>query len=208
MNQTKSLSFDLHTYKRDMGKYLTTSQKDNLTPALIKRDGANCFYCGTAFQLTTSRELKRTIDHLDDNYKNNVIENLVLAHRKCNQLKKSYPEFKIMAEEKLKENHSSFDYLGESVGQTAAHKPASKEIDLNVAYAQLTEEYLNERLIRQGKAALNYNGAAEAIAFMMWQKTKHGSPTTVKRHLDMFTSDAAPFKTIQEGGETLIIKRT
>jgi hypothetical protein len=187
-----------------MQRYLTTSQKELLTPYLLKRDAPTCFYCKKPFD-GLSKELKRTFDHLDNNAKNNERENLVLCHWKCNQLKKSYPEFQLMAQNKIHENRVSFDSLDES--EATAPKPASKEIDLNVALKRLTYEYLNERLLAHDKPALNYNDTAHSISYIFWQRTGHGSSETVKRHLNDFCSSAAPFKAVEENGETVIIKR-
>lgn len=188
-----------------MQRYLTTSQKDRLTPYLLKRDGSNCFYCKNAFD-GLSKELKRTFDHLDNKPMNNERENLVLCHWKCNQLKKSYPEYQILAQNKINENLVSFDSLNESEANTP--KPASKEIDLNVAMKKLTYEYLQERLIVQAKPALNFNDTAHSISYIFWNRTGHGSSETVKRHLNDFCSSAAPFKAVEENGETVIIKRS
>ena len=162
-----------------MKGYLTTSKKDNLRPALLLRDGSNCLFCGDPLVTSPqSKELKTTFEHLDSNPKNNNPENLSLCHWKCNQQKKVYPEFQLIAKAKIENLSSTVDSLG--VSGSTTHKPASKEIDLNVAYGQLTYEYLNDRLIVQGKPALNYNGTAESIAYIMWQRTGHGSPATVK----------------------------
>ena len=191
-----------------MQKYLTTSEKDRLTPFLLRRDGTNCFYCKNPFDYT-NKELKRTVDHLNDKpagTENNRPENLVLCHWQCNQLKKTYPEYQVMAQNKLHENQVSFDSL--DMCEATAPKPASKEIDLNVAIKKLTYEYLQERLVRQAKPAINYNDAAHSIAYIFWERTGHGSSETVKRHLNDFCSSAAPFKAVYENGETVILKRT
>lgn len=187
-------------------KYLTTSKKDSILPFLIKRDGVNCFFCVKPFQVGARKGDRRTIDHLDNEPTHNEVENLVLAHFTCNQIKKNSPEFQIMAETKLKENHSSFDSL--SVSEANPPKPASKEIDLNVMAKNLTWEYLRDRLITQGKPAINYNDAAHSISFLMWELTKHGSSETIKRYLNDFTSSAAPFKALDENGVLVIVKKT
>ena len=188
-----------------MQRYLTTSKKDMLKPFLSRRDGPQYFYCSENFD-HSSHELKLTFDHLDDNPFNNERENLVLAHWKCNQLKKSYPEYQLMAKNKLHENQVSFDSIGES--ETTSPKPASKEIDLNVAIKKLTWEYLQDRLVRQNVPALNYNDTAHSISFIFWERSGHGSSETVKRHLNDFCSTAAPFKAVEENGETVIVKKT
>ena len=189
-----------------MQKYLTTSQKDRLLPYILKRDGADCFYCKHPFASSPeSKELKRTFDHLDNNPKNNERENLVLCHWKCNQLKKSYPEFQVMARGKIEQLRVTFDSLDEC--ETTTPKPASKEIDINVMAKKITWQYLQERLIRQGKPALNYNDVAHSVSYIIWEQTGHGSSETIKRYLNDFCSSAAPFKTEEENGETIILKR-
>jgi len=189
-------------------KYLTTSQKDKLLGFLLKRDGSNCFYCKIPFD-QQSHKLKRTFDHLNNNNKENGTWNLVLCHWKCNQEKKRSAEYQIMADEKLHENQVSFDSLSVCVSQKLESEPkqASKEIDLNVAMKKLAWEFINERLITQGKPALNFNDTAHSIAFIFWQRTGHGSSETVKRHLLDFCSESAPFKRVEESGEDLIQKR-
>ncbi len=187
-------------------KYLTTSQKDRYKPYLLKRDGAKCFYCNDPFVSNPDiRDLKPTFDHLDNNPKNNDKQNLVLCHWKCNQLKKTYTDYQILAQEKIRESAVSFDSLSES--EATAPIPASKEIDLNVAMKKLTWEYIQDRLVRQGKPALNYNDTADSVAFIFWQKTGHGSSQSIKRYLNEFSSSAAPFRREEQDGETLILKR-
>lgn len=190
------------------GQYLSTSKKDRLKPFLLHRDGPTCLYCKEPLNPShhdfQSKDLRTTFDHLDDNPRNNDESNIVLCHWKCNQLKKTYPEYKLIAQEKMKEL-DSLDPL--YVSETTSPKPASKEIDLNVAAKKLTWEYLNDRLVNQGKPAINYNDAAHSISFIFWQRTGHGSSESIKRYLNDFTSSAAPFKALEENGETVIVKR-
>jgi len=187
-------------------KYLTTSQKSNLRPILLLRDKAVCIYCNDPLSSTPdSKELQITFDHLDNNPKNNERENLVLCHWKCNQLKKHYPEYQLIAQAKIDELRASVDSLG--VCEATPPKPASKEIDLNVALKKLTLQYLNDRLINQGKPALSYNDTAHSISYIMFTRTGHGSSETVKRHLNDFCSSAGPFKAVEQDGETIILKR-
>lgn len=190
-------------------KYLTTSQKNRLRPYLLKRDGPDCLYCKKPLSPThhdfQSAELRTNYDHLDDNPKNNERENLVLCHAKCNQQKKVFPDYQIIAKAKAEQLRVCVDPLDER--ETTPPKPASKEIDLNVALKKLTWQYLQERLVRQGKPAINYNDAAHSISYIFWEETGHGSSETVKRHLNDFCSSAAPFKTLEESGETVIVKR-
>lgn len=54
--------------------------------AIIRRDGNCCWYCGLPF-VEDHIQLCSTIEHLlDRKYRGpDVVENLVLAHHKCNQ---------------------------------------------------------------------------------------------------------------------------
>ncbi len=188
--------------------YLTTSMKDRLRPVLLLRDGIDCLYCHEPLSPLDfeSSHNKVTVDHLDNDVKHNDRENLVLCHNKCNQAKKSYPDYQIIARAKAEQLRVTVAPLSES--EAATPKPASKEIDINVAAKKLTWQYLQDRLVRQGKPALNFNDAAHSISFILWQQIGHGSSETIKRYLNDFCSSAAPFKTQEEGGETIILKRT
>jgi len=190
-------------------KYLTTSEKDRKAPALLQRDGSNCFYCKNPFD-PMSKELKRTFDHLDNDRTNNDMSNLVLAHWKCNQMKKNYTEYKVMAADK---HNELLDSVDECVPIAPTHKEASKEIDINVAQKKLTWEYLHERLVGDlvrppPEKAIEFNDTASSIAYIFWQRTGHGSSATIKRYLNEFTSSVAPFVKYEQDGEIWIKRRT
>jgi hypothetical protein len=186
-----------------MKQYLTTSKKQRLAPFILKRDGPNCFYCSSPFD-GLSKELKRTYDHLDNNPFHNEPENLVLCHWKCNQLKKVYPEYKLMAESKIKEN---FDSLDVCVNPSPEPKETTKEIDINLATKRIVLEFLQDRLLTQGKPAIELSDTIHSISYLMYEKTNHGSSETVKRHIKDFCSSVAPFKIEEQNGEWVIIKR-
>ena len=195
-----------HT-QQGMQRYLTTSQKDRYLPFIIQRDGTNCFYCGMAFSIN-DKALRRTYDHLNNDPRYNDPQNLVLCHWKCNQTKKYNQEYIIKATTKLRDNKLLVDSLGVCVSPSPNTTQASREIDIYVATITRTKEYLEERLERQGKPALNLNDTAESIAYLCWKDTGHGSPETIKRHIKMFCSTAGPFK-LEEGkkGEWVIVKK-
>ena len=188
-----------------MQHYLTTSQKDRYLPFIIQRDGPNCFYCGMAFSLN-DKALRRTYDHLNNDPKFNDPQNLVLCHWRCNQTKKYNQEFIIKATGKLKDNRLLVDSLNVCVQPNP--KQTSKEIDLNVAMKTLTKEFLDERILRQGKPALEFNDTAHSIAYLMWDKTGHGSSETAKRHIKEFCASVAPYRLEEQNGEWVIVKRT
>lgn len=191
-----------------MKSYLTTSAKDRLKPYLLKRDGSDCLFCGKPLEPNPETKAMRiTIEHLDGIKTHNDKENLALAHWHCNNLKKTWPEYQVIAANKLQENKLTFDSLDECELTPPAPKEASKEIDLNVAMKRQTWEYLNDRLITKGKEAINLSDTIHSISFIFWQKTGHGSSETIKRYVKDFCSSAAPFKIESVNGEELILKR-
>jgi len=97
---------------------LTTYQKDKKIPIIINRDGNVCIYDLEPF-IEAIPGMRRTIDHLNDNEKDNKIENLALCHFACNQKKKNDFDMKLIALKKLNENVSQItESLGEGVRET------------------------------------------------------------------------------------------
>jgi len=189
-------------------QYLTTSQKERLLPFLLQRDGVNCWYCKKPFE-PLDNKLKRTFDHLDNNRTNNDVDNLVLAHWQCNQMKKYHVEYKVMAADKRNEN---LDSLNECVPISAKGKEASKEIDINVAQKKLTYEYLHEKLVGNkvrppAESKLEFRDTASSIAYIFWERTGHGSSETVRRYINEFCSSAGPFVLVEENGGLFIKRR-
>ncbi len=92
---------------------LTTKQRREYRPLLIKYYGHVCFYCKDEFI-----DEKHTIDgykngylenydHLNCIESDNRIENIVFAHVKCNQQKKDYSDYQIKAKEQLEEKEDA-----------------------------------------------------------------------------------------------------
>ena len=187
-------------------KYLTTWQKNNLEPYILNRDGMNCFYCDTPFSLEI-KELRRTFDHLDNNPAHNDKENLVLCHFKCNQLKKYYIDYQLKAQDKIRMNTSGFDALSVSVSRDREPKPTSKEIDINMAFYKITKDFINERILHNGKDALEFNDTIESVAYLMKESTNHGSTETAKRYIKMLCSSVAPYALIDQGGIWYIVQK-
>lgn len=179
--------------------YLTTSQKDQIAPYLLTRDGPNCFYCLKPFD-DSIKIFRRTFDHLDNNAHNNEKQNLVLAHFKCNQDKKWNIDYQLMAQEKIKQNSVSFDSMRARGITTHEPKQTSKEIDINVAFYKITKDYISDRLINQGLPAILYKDTAYSVCYIMKEQTGHGSSTTAERYINALCSSAGPFFLEEEGG--------
>ncbi len=87
---------------------LTSSVKAKRTPLIIERDYPNgeeptCCYCEQRFINNTSK-WKKTWEHLDNDETNEELWNLMWAHWYCNQKKKYFIDYQIMAQDLIKKN--------------------------------------------------------------------------------------------------------
>ena len=87
---------------------MQTSTRRRLVQILTERDGFNCHYCGEPLCENDPQEFTpngASIDHIiaQDNGGTDDLDNLVLACRRCNGLKKTkhYHEFRFMKETDL-----------------------------------------------------------------------------------------------------------
>ena len=79
---------------------LTPKMKRDWLDIIIKRDGGQvCFYCKISLSLS-----EIIWEHLDDNRKHNVVDNLVFACRTCNNKKPHDIDMQILATDKLHQN--------------------------------------------------------------------------------------------------------
>ena len=193
-----------------MQRYLTTSQKDKFKSYLLRKQNNKCLFCFDPLTPTpANNDMATTYEHLDNNVFHNDLENLALAHKRCNNDKKHNSDYQIIARDQMKSNSLAVDSL--SVSDQARHEPkhTPKVVDINVAMYNITKEYLHERLVVQGKPALDFNDAAYSIFYIMKEATGHGSSETSKRHILGLCSTAAPYdKQEDQNGRWIIIKRT
>ena len=87
-------------------KQLTMNNKVKYISVIKKRDGDICFYCLRLFVPEVQR-WTREFDHLNNDETDNRVENLVFAHRECNNKKKNYIDWQLLAQTKLQENEKS-----------------------------------------------------------------------------------------------------
>lgn len=190
----------------------TSTQKDKKIPKIINRDGNVCFFDKQSFRSDITG-LERVIDHANNNENDHRIENLLLAHRKCNEAKKDNIDFQFLALDALKKNLSAAsESLGESEGQKR------KEIGMD----ELTEGDVNEiinKLVRleldtklpngDYKTVISYNKTLKGIHFLLIQQTggRRGSEQSTRRGIDAFCSMYAPWIDEKQGKGNRIIRR-
>lgn len=189
-----------------MPKRLSMSQKRKYLDFLIERDGGFiCFYCKKPLDYKTD-----IYEHLNDDWRDNRLDNLVLCCQSCNNKKPSDKKMKDMAEIKLDANEksifvgekkSSFDTSDESETQEA-----SKEIEINTTNFEITEQYITE--VIQTNGFILYHNALDSCVYLCKKKTGHGSQQSVRNYLNTLTSTVAPFEIIRnKEGKKIIVKR-
>ena len=190
-------------------KQLTATQKVKYLAIITERDGDVCFYCKMPF-VPQVPKWSLEFDHLNCNREDNRIENLVITHQECNQKKKYDSDMQILAREKLKENENSGSLgEGEEERKSVIHTETNMEIDSNIEFARITEEFLTERLkSRQGKlpaeTELDSKETMDTIAYLCRKETGHGSQNTIRRIIDEFCCPLGDFEKIKKKGRFVI----
>ncbi|MGI0027133.1 MAG: HNH endonuclease, partial [Nitrosopumilaceae archaeon] len=83
-----------------MIKQLSATKKVEYLPTLFNKQRGKCLYCKEPFE-----DFRDAIfDHLNNNRQDNRLENLCLAHQRCNVKKATYLDYQIIANECLKKN--------------------------------------------------------------------------------------------------------
>jgi len=169
---------------------LTTAKKDKFFPELRKRDGDVCFYCEMPFTPEIFG-LGRNFDHLNNNPDDNRIQNLVLAHFDCNQKKKSYIDWQILAKEKLERNESSCE--SQRVRERKSHEQTDTDIaelnegDINYIVNKIVKAELDTKLPPDSTKTTSYTETLRGIHYLLIQQTGgRGSEQAVRRALDTY----------------------
>lgn len=191
---------------------LTSTRKDKLIPKIIERDGYVCFYDKMPFHQNIPG-LERVIDHANNDETDHRPENILLAHLKCNDIKKYNIEFEVMASDALQRN---LTFVPESLGVRGRQKCTEVGTD------ELTESDVNEIVNKLVKLELetklpdgdcttkiSYNRTLKGIHFLLIQETggKRGSEQSTRRALDAFCSMYAPWMDERQGKGNRIIRR-
>ena len=179
---------------------LTTGQKKQFLPNLIKRDdGFKCFYCNCELELNHF-----VFDHLNCSRKDNRIDNLVLACQSCNIKRVTDGNLYEQGLAKLEHNETRL-FVGENFLDNP-EQIISKEIDINTKNTEITEQYISNLIIDQESAL--FSEALDACVYICQKQTGHGSNQSVRNYIAALTSVVGPFEIIRnEKNKKLIVKR-
>ena len=192
-----------------VARKLSTFLKRQYAPLIEQRDGNNCFYCQNPFQhklldiITLSEDTnEKVFDHLNDDEEDNRPENLVYAHKLCNQRKKTHNDWIIKAKQKLRDNERSANI---PISHANTFKETEKETDKNAIFCDIVVKELAKYLLadKDSKIKKEELGRKEFLDLVTAKGYKvcgHASQNTMARILDMFTTTEFPY--IQEKNDS------
>lgn len=198
---------------------LGTKQKRMWNPRLDAFYGRVCFYCETPFldeqhmiQGMTNPLLKE-YDHANDKEYDNRIENILPCHKMCNSKKRYNQPMKDKALDQLRFNEShgipevaQIQELSVDEKENENGKDHNDEIYSNIEFMKITEEYLESNL--QGDSIkIPLKSTIDSVAMLCFKKVGHGSPTSIRRAIDMLCSDEGNYYKYRDGGKQWISKQ-
>ena len=178
-------------------KHLTTKMKQDWFEPIIKRDGGFiCFYCKKTLSLNHF-----VYEHLNDNRKDNRIENLVHACFTCNNKKKDDIDMQLLAQEKL-----ALNVISNSMGEKISPKPRElKELDVSKENFEIAEDFITKEVDDNGSILVKE--AKSSISYLCRKNNGTGSPQAVSNYIITLTSKVAPFEITKNDEGKKIIRR-
>lgn len=195
---------------------LSQKQKRNWRPRLIAHYGHICYYCETPFLMEQhtmngmQNPLAEEHDHLNDKEYDNRIENVVLAHKMCNSKKRFEPKMKERALEQLRTNEAfgipelyTVDFQENAVEiEDEKNREYNEEIYSNSEFAKITIEYLATKFKETDK--IPFKSTVDSITYLCFERLGHASQNSIRRALDMFTSEEGTYYKFRDGGKQWI----
>jgi hypothetical protein len=184
-----------------MSKHLSMGNKKDFFPLLIDRDGGFfCFYCKVTLSLP-----KFVFEHLNDDRRDNRIENIVFSCVSCNNKKQNDFDMQFKAKEKLKANEDNNFMREKSLPHYHNDKP-SAEIDINMTNYDITEKFLTITIAKEN--TILYSDALDSCVYLCKKETQHGSQQSVRNYLNALTSRVGPFVISRnKDNKKIIVKR-
>ncbi|KKN75465.1 hypothetical protein LCGC14_0380860 [marine sediment metagenome] len=199
---------------------LTQGQKVKYEPFVMHRDYTSlgiepcCIFCEQRF-IEGDPLWKKVWEHLNNNEKYNVPENLAFAHWKCNEDKINNFDLQQIALDKFKENMKStltFESWCESERNNKTHAPVNTSDDgltqeqVSIMIDNETQRYLNKLLEKQktplDQRWLYFKDVLDSISLICRRKSKgRGVQPAIRRAIDAYCSTEGDYQIVKPDGE-------
>ena len=178
--------------------------KQKNEPIIRDRDPYVCLYCKGEFTEIRPPEW----EHLNNNPNDSRPENLIFAHKECNNRKKFNPEYQVIAHEKLIQNERTVLSRERTLADTGTTKDVSSQQEINKTNMRITEQFLLEHTVNGEELILR--DVVNAIVDICQKNNHTGSQSAVYRYIDSLTNPYTGRYTLSanEKGQTIIRRRT
>lgn len=163
---------------------------------LKQRDGDNCYLCEKPLGQHC------VIESLNNNPKDCRLENSALAHQHCNITKINNIDYRLKAQEKLKQNETAL-FIPQEDDEP---DDASTEIKISKNNFDITEQNISEKISVDGE--ISWDDALYGSVYKCKKITGYGSIQCVRNYLKILTSCESPFMIIKdENKKKKIVRR-
>ena len=183
---------------------LTHRLKRTNEPIIRDRDPYVCLYCKGEFTETHPPEW----EHLSNDPNDSRPENLVFAHKECNNRKKFNPEYQVLAYEKLIQNERAVLACERTLADTGTTKELTSQQEISKINKRITKQFIQEQTINNNELLLR--DVVNAIVDICDDNNGTGSQSAVYRYIDFLTNPYTGKYTLatNEKGQTVIRRRT
>lgn len=189
-----------------MSKHLTDRMKAEYLDILIGRDeGYRCWYpsCHKPFSLSQSEEEGHLFDHLNNNRRDNRIDNLVLCCRSCNNTKPTDFDMQLLAMDKLRDNEKKH-YMREKFNKKPTNQQDS-EVQISKENYQICYRYVAKNVDAFGE--INFKETVNSVVYQCRQNNNTGSPQSVYNYLRVICSRESPYEITKDDDGKKVIRR-
>lgn len=187
-----------------MGRHLSQKEKIKLCGELVERDGGyKCFYCKKPFDLKN----RPIIEHLNDKWDDNRLDNHVLSCQSCNIKKVTDPILQELSYDKLDRNEMRI-YVGERNFKRitkSKEQEIQTEIDINTKNYDLVHDYIKSRV--ESWDSVEFKDVLNSCVYLCKEKIGHGSHQCVRNYISSLTSSVSPYELVKEGKKKVIVLR-
>ncbi len=185
-------------------KHLTDRMKAEYLEIIIDRDERfKCFYCSKNFSLSQRGKDQYLYEHLNNNRKDNRIDNVVLACRSCNNKKPNDIDMQFIADAKLIENEN-LNYMREKFQRKEDNRQDS-EVQISKTNYQICRRYVIKNVDSFGE--IDFKNTVHSIVYQCRENNNTGSPQATYNYLNIICCNESPFEIVKNSENKRIIRR-